>query len=307
MKAACVHRFGPPDVIRVEDLPMPVPGAGEVVVRVTAAGVGPWDAWVRAGKSVLDQPLPLILGSDLSGTVTAAGAGVRGFEVGQEVFGVTNPRFTGAYAEYALASTAMIAPRPPGLDARDAAALPVVAVTAMQMIDEARVTAGQRVLVQGAGGSVGSLAVQMLVDRGAQVVGADVPGAAGFVKTLGDIAFVDATAPGFEQQVGAVDAVLDTVGGPSQVALLAALRPGGALVSSVSPPPAAETERRGVRGVFFVVRVTTAALVEVGRLAAARKITWRLAPIMPLAQARRAHEMLEGTVPRPPGKILFLP
>src|SRR5881628_2110255 len=112
MKAVRVHRFGPPEVISVEDLPKPEPGEGEVVVHVKAAGVGPWDALVRSGRSALPQPLPLTLGSDLSGVIESIGPGVEEVKIGDEVFGVTNERFTGAYAEYALAKASMIARKP---------------------------------------------------------------------------------------------------------------------------------------------------------------------------------------------------
>src|SRR5262245_37656689 len=115
MMAWRVHEFGPPSVMRFERIPRPKPGAGECLVRVEAAGVGPWDAWIRAGKSALSQPLPLTLGSDLSGEIVAVGAGVRDLRVGDEVYGVTNPRFVGAYAEYALASAAMISGKPASL------------------------------------------------------------------------------------------------------------------------------------------------------------------------------------------------
>ena len=104
MKAWRVHAFGPPEAMVLETVPRPFPGPGEVLVKVHAAGVGPWDGWIRAGKSVLPQPLPLTLGSDLSGEVEALGSDVSGLAIGDQVFGVTNPRFVGAYAEYAVAS-----------------------------------------------------------------------------------------------------------------------------------------------------------------------------------------------------------
>jgi hypothetical protein len=146
MKASRVHRFGPPEVISLEEIDRPEASDQEVVVRVNAAGVGPWDSWVRSGKSVLPQPLPLTLGSDVSGTVVALGAGVRGFKIGQAVYGVTNPRFTGAYAEYAAASASMLAAKPHRLSDVEAASVPVVAVTALQMLFHAKVRSGQRVL-----------------------------------------------------------------------------------------------------------------------------------------------------------------
>src|SRR4051812_34167750 len=112
MMAWRVHEFGPPEVMTFERVPRPEPGPDEVLVKVAAAGVGPWDGWIRAGKSALPQPLPLTLGSDLSGEIAAVGAGVSGLREGDQVYGVTNPRFIGAYAEYALAAAGMVSSKP---------------------------------------------------------------------------------------------------------------------------------------------------------------------------------------------------
>src|SRR3982751_2078805 len=134
MKAARIHRFGPPDVIVVEDIRRPSPAPGEVLVRVAAAGVAPWDALIREGKSKVSPPPPLTLGSDLSGVVEAVGMGVSQFKNGDEVYGVTNPQFVGANAEFAVASAGMVALKPPRLRSLEAASIPVVAVTAWQML-----------------------------------------------------------------------------------------------------------------------------------------------------------------------------
>src|SRR5690242_20153817 len=136
MNAARIHRFGPPNVIVVEDIPRPSPAAGEVLVRVASAGVGPWDALIREGKSKVSPPPPLTLGSDLSGVVEAVGPGVAQFDPGDEVYGVTNPQFVGAQADYAVAVGDMIAPKPRRLNHLQAASVPVVAVTAWQMLFE---------------------------------------------------------------------------------------------------------------------------------------------------------------------------
>jgi len=129
MMACRVHEFGSPSVIRFERVPRPTPGPGEVLVKVEAAGVGPWDAWIRAGNSALPQPLPLTLGSDLSGEIIDVGPGISEPRVGDQVYGVTNPRFIGAYAEYALASAAMVSKKPTSLTYIEAASVPVIAVT----------------------------------------------------------------------------------------------------------------------------------------------------------------------------------
>src|SRR5438270_1907778 len=147
MKAARVLRFGPPSVITVDDLRRPEAGAGQLLIRVEAAGVGNWDALIRDGRVRL-QPLPIILGSELSGIVEAIGAEVSGFEPGDEVYGATNEQFSGAYAEYALASARTMAQKPRTLNFIEAASAPVVAVTACQMLfDYAHVIAGQGVLI----------------------------------------------------------------------------------------------------------------------------------------------------------------
>jgi NADPH:quinone reductase-like Zn-dependent oxidoreductase len=171
MKAARIHRFGPPDVIEVEDIALPGPATGEVLVRVSAAGVAPWDALIREGKSEVSPPPPLTLGSDLSGVVEAVGAGVSQFKNGDEVYGVTNSQFVGANAQFAVASAEMIAPKPQRLSSLEAASVPVVAVTAWQMLFEhAHPEAGQRVIILGAAGNVGAYAVQLAENAGLNVI-----------------------------------------------------------------------------------------------------------------------------------------
>jgi len=227
MKACRVHHFGPPDVISFEDVARPHPGEGEVLVRVKAAGVGPWDAWIRAGKSVLPQPLPLILGSDLSGTVEAIGPAVTALKPGIEVFGVTNRQFTGACAQYAVASVGMIAARPVRLSDVEAASVPVVAVTAQQaLFEQAKLVAGQTVLVHGAAGNVGAYAVQMARQAGLRVIATADARDVEAVHGLGAQEVIDHRAVRFEDAVSSVDAVIDLVGGEVQARSFAVLRPG---------------------------------------------------------------------------------
>ena len=157
MRAARIKAFGPPDEITIEEVERPVPAENEICVDVEAAGVGPWDALVRQGFSALPQPLPLTLGSDVAGVVAEVGEKVSDFAVGDEVFGVTNSQFTGGYAEYANVSTTMVARKPNSLSFEEAASVPVVVVTASQMLfDYARAESGQRVLIHGGAGNVGA-------------------------------------------------------------------------------------------------------------------------------------------------------
>lgn len=306
MKACRVHRFGSPDVIALEDMERPEPREGEVLVRVKAAGVGPWDAWIRAGKSALPQPLPLTLGSDLSGVVELIGPEVTGFEPGDAVFGVTNPNFIGAYAEFAVASASMIAKKPLWLDDIDAASVPVVAVTAWQAIfDHGQLTRGQHVLIHGAAGNVGAYAVQIARWAGLRVIATASARDIAYVRSLGANEVIDYHSERFEEKVGMVDAVIDLVGGETQAPSFSVLKPGGALVSTVSQPDQAAAERHGVRALFFLVDVTTARLARIAEMIDAGELTTNVGVLLPLAGARAAHEMLGGVRAHPRGKIVL--
>jgi NADPH:quinone reductase-like Zn-dependent oxidoreductase len=306
MKACRVHRFGPPDVISFEDVPRPIPGEGEVLVRVKAAGVGPWDGWIRAGKSVLPQPLPLTLGSDLSGIVEAVGPAVTALNPGMEVFGVTNRQFTGAYAQYAVASVGMIAARPVRLSDVEAASAPVVAVTAQQaLFEQAKLVAGQTMLVHGAAGSVGAYAVQMARRAGLRVIATADSSDVAAVHDLGAQEVIDYRAVRFEDAVSGIDAVVDLVGGEVLARSFAVLRPGGILISAVSKPDQELATRHGVRALFFLVSVTTAHLTQIAAMIDAGDLAVNVGTILPLADARVAHEMLEGSRSKPRGKIVL--
>ena len=185
-EACRIHEFGGPGVIRFEAQDALHPGDGEVLVRVTAAGVGPWDGWIRAGKSALPQPLPLTLGSDLAGVVEAVGRNVTSIARGDAVFGITNPRFTGSYADYAIATAATIARKPASISNVDAASVPVIAVTAWQaLLEHAQAHRGQRVLIHGAAGNVGAFAVQFARQAGIGVVATCAQQDVFFVRGLG--------------------------------------------------------------------------------------------------------------------------
>jgi len=305
MKAVRVHSFGPPEVISIEDVPEPEPGDGEVVVQVKAAGVGPWDAWIRSGKSVLPQPLPLTLGSDLSGVIHSIGVGVEGLQIGDEVFGVTNERFTGAYAEYALAKAAMIAPKPKSLNHAHAASVPVVAVTAWQMVLElAQLAPGQSVLVHGGAGNVGAYAVQLAKRAGAMVITTVSAKDATYARSLGADGVIDYRARRFEEQVKDMDAVLDTVGGETLDRSYGLLKRGGILVSAATRPSNEKAEQHGVRALFFLVAVTTERLRKIAELIDAGKLKTEVGEVLWLNEARQAHEMLEGA-PHRRGKIVI--
>jgi NADPH:quinone reductase-like Zn-dependent oxidoreductase len=303
MRAARIERFGGPEVVEVEDVPVPEPGAGEVLVRVAAAGVAPWDAIIRDGRSKVSPPPPLTLGSDLAGTVERVGEGVTGLQPGDAVYGVTNPQFVGAHAEYAACKAGMIAPKPATLDDVAAASAPVVAVTAYQMLFEhAATTRGDTVLITGAAGSVGLHAVQMAVGAGIRVVAVVRGKGAALVRRFGADAVVDSTDAAFERALPPVDAILDLVGGATLERCLAALKPGRKLVTVVTEPP--PPRRAGLETVFFYADVTTARLRRLTDMFERGALSAHVGSVLPLEQARRAHEMLAGA-PHEPGKIVL--
>jgi NADPH:quinone reductase-like Zn-dependent oxidoreductase len=304
MKVARILRFGPPNVITNDDLPRPEAAAGQLLVRVKAAGVGNWDALVREGK-IPHEPLPLILGYELSGIVEATGAEVREFKSGDEIYGATNEQLTGAYAEYALPLARMMAKKPKTLNFIEAASAPVVTVTAWQMLFEyAQVTAGQTVLILGAAGNVGAYAVQLASQAGLHAVATAASADLDYVRSLGAEKAVDYNKERFEESMTGFDVVIDTVGGDAQQRSLRVLKPGGILVSVVSPVPETTQKCYGVRAAYFYVDVTTARLNKITELFDSGKLVPNVGTVLPLEEARIAHEMLGGA-PHKRGKIVL--
>ena len=305
MQAIRVHHFGGLDSLVAEDVPRPAPGDGEVLLRVKAAGVGPWDAWIRSGRSVLPQPLPLTLGSDVAGLVEHVGAGVSQFRAGDAVFGATNDRFTGGYAEYAVASATKLAKMSQRMGFIDAASVPVVACTAWQMVFEyGAVDATKRVLVHGAAGNVGAYAVQLARRVAHEVVATAFSKDVAYVQTLGADRVIDVQTSRFEEVLTDVDVVLDTIGGDTQDRSFAVLKPGGVLVSAVTAPDQEKAARHGVRALFFLVEVSSQRLEQIAALIEAGELTTSVGDVLPLSSARLAHEMLAGK-PHKRGKIVL--
>ena len=303
MRAVRIHQFGTPDAVVLEDVPVPEPGAGEVLVRVAAAGVAPWDAIIREGNSKVSPQPPLTLGSDLAGVVESVGPKVKDIKPGDEVYGVTNPQFCGAQAEYAVASAAMIAPKPRGLSFIEAASAPVVAVTAWQMLFEyAKVRNGQTVLVLGAAGSVGTYVVQLALNARINVVAVVRMRDAAMVRDLGVERVVDADAADLTQGLSGIDAILDLIGGDMAERCLPALKLGGQVISVVATKPLPKWPE--VTAEFFYAEVTTDRLRRLTELFDEGRIRPHVGSVLPFSQARHAHEMLAGA-PHQPGKIVL--
>ena len=305
MRAIRVHQFGGLDALVAEDVPRPTPGDGEVLLHVKAAGVGPWDAWIRSGRSVLPQPLPLTLGSDVAGIVEQVGAGVSQFKAGDAVFGATNARFTGGYAEYAVATAITLAKMPARIGFIEAASVPVIACTAWQMVFEhGAIDATKRVLVHGAAGNVGAYAVQLAKRAAREVAATTFTRDVTYVRTLGADRVIDAQKSRFEDEVADMDVVLDTIGGDAQDRSFAVMKPGGVLVSAVSTPDQEKAAQHRVRAMFFLVDVSARRLEQIAALIEVGELTTNVGDVLPLSDVRIAHEMLAGK-PHKRGKIVL--
>ncbi|RPH72086.1 MAG: NADP-dependent oxidoreductase [Myxococcaceae bacterium] len=299
--AAVVHRFGPPEVIQIELVGTPPPGSGQVRLRVQAAGVGSWDAQVRSGKGPTALSLPLVLGGDLAGVVESVGPGVAAVGVGDVVFGVTNPQLTGACAELALADAARICVRPTMLTSIEAAAVPVVACTALQMVELAGISAGMRILVLGAGGNVGQWTTRLALRRDAEVVAVVQEPEVGGARLLGArrmLTALPARAPLF-------DVVLDTVGGLMAGSSLRLLRPGGRLVSSVQGIEPTSFGRHDVSASWLRVDVTSDRLRVLSGWIDGGGFPVPLGEVLPLRDAILAHRKVEGLEPKAPGLLVL--
>lgn len=305
MRAVRVHAYGGPDALVLEEIPRPRPGRREVLVRVEAVGVGPWDAWLRSGRAAPADALPLIPGSDIAGVVEDVGAGVDEFRPGDRIFGATNRHFTGGYAEFALASPGTIAHKPDGLDPVAAAAVPVPAVTAWQMLfDHARIREGQRVLIHGGAGAIGAYAVQIAKLARATVTATGAPAELEFLRRLGADRVIDTAETAFETVLSGFDSVIDTAGGTFLTRSYCVLKTGGVLVTCIDEPDHRMADMFRVHARFACADVTAGALSRIRALLDAAELAPTVGEVLPLDAARAAHEMLEGR-PRKPGKIVL--
>jgi NADPH:quinone reductase-like Zn-dependent oxidoreductase len=301
MRRVAQHEFGGPEVLRIEQAEAPEPIPTEVQVRVRAAGVNPVDFKTREGRGmagVLGAP-PFTVGWDVCGVVTAVGAGVTRFEVGEEVFGMPwFPRQAGAYAEYVTAPSRHFAAKPHALSHLEAGALPLAGLTAWQIVvDTIQLRDGDDLLVHGAAGGVGHLAVQIAKARGANVIGTARAEQAGFLAELGVDQAIDYREQRFEQLVADLDAVIDFTGAQGE-ASLATLRPGGILVSVPSGVPqellkmAARTKRRATG---FLVEPDPVGLAGLDELAAEGRLRVEVDRVFPLEEAAEAHRYAESS------------
>ncbi|MGA5300256.1 NADP-dependent oxidoreductase [Nucisporomicrobium flavum] len=309
MKVVRFHEFGGPEVLRHEDAEQPAPGAGQVRVRVAGTSFNGVDANIRGGN--MQGPIPVKLphtpGIDVAGTVDALGEGVETLAVGDRVIGFLPMAEAGAAAEYVIAPAEILTAAPTTVPLADAAALPAVGLTAWQaLFEHAKLTAGQRVLINGAGGAVGGYAVQLAKGAGAHVLATASPRSSARVRAAGADQIIDHTAADVTAEVTEpVDVVLNLAPvAPEQLgALLTVIRDGGTLVNTTVWMPAPSDERRGVTGIDLYVRSDADQLAQLAGQVDAGRLHIEVAERVPLAELPALHaRAAEGTLPS--GKVV---
>ncbi|MDT0210301.1 NADP-dependent oxidoreductase [Curtobacterium sp. BRD11] len=306
MRAVRFHEVGGPEVLRIEDVERPAPGAGEVLVQVTASAYNAADNGMRGGFLPIPVQLPHVPGYDVSGTVAALGEGVDGLAVGEAVVGFLPMERDGGAAEYVVTPAEALVAAPTSVPLVDAAALPSVALTAWQaLFDEGRLEAGQRVLINGAGGVVGKYAIQLAVRAGVHVVATASPRSADAVRAAGAQQVIDHTTT---DVLAAVDEPVDVLLNlapiePEQFrALVAAVRDGGVVVSTTAFMATPDDESRGVRAATVFVLPDRGRLAELVALVDAGQLTVEVTRRIRLEDLPALHA--EGAAGRIAGKVV---
>ena len=307
MKAVTISKYGDQSVLTYTDIERPKPESDEILVHTRVAAVNPVDWKIRKGLGeMFGLRLPIVLGCEIAGTIEEVGSDVRDFPPGAAVYGYVSLQRNGGYAEYTIAKLDEIAPKPESLDFDDAAAVPVGALTSWQAIfDTANLQGGQRILITGASGGVGSMAVQLAKAKGAFVIATASGKNEEFVRSLGADEFVDYTREKFEERVREVDVVYDTVGGDTLERSFGTIRRGGSLVTTVMPPSNEKAQNFGIRASMIGVQPSGQQLREINRLIDAGKLKTHIATVLPLAQVAKAHQLSESGRTR--GKIILHP
>ena len=306
MKAIVVHEYGGPEVLKYEDVPRPEPKENEILVHVIAAGVNPVDGMVRAGMFAKygKTPFPMIPGYDIAGIVEETGPKITKFKKGDSVYAYISLKDGGGYAEYAVATEVEAAPKPKLPNYVQAAAVPVVALTAWQaLIDTAKLSEGQTVLIHGGSGGVGSFAIQIAKARGAKVIATASTANQDLLKKLGVDVAIDYTKQKFEDVAKDVDIVLDSVGKDTLARSYGVVKKGGFIVSLVAEPDQSELDKYAIRGAGISVKPNANELAEIAQLIDDKKIKVVVSQVLPLAEAVKAQEQVATHHTR--GKIVL--
>ena len=306
MKAIRLHAKGGPEQLVYEGAPKPQLRPGDALVRVQACAITHTELTWTPTYITQDghDRTPTIPGHELAGIVETVAADVTDVKPGDAIYGLADFYRDGAAADYIAIHAADLAPKPPSLNFVQAAAVPLAALTAWQaLFDHSALAPGQRVLIHGATGGVGSFAVQLAHQRGIHVIGTARTDNLDMLSQLGADELIDYTATRFEDKVHDVDAVFDIVGGETLKRSFAVLRRGGILVSVVDEPPADLAAKFGVRALYFIVEPSRGELIELGRLIEAGDLRPIIEAVFPLEKAREAFE--HGTGGHSRGKIVL--
>lgn len=302
MKAAQMNAYGDASVITINEVDKPAVGPGKVLVEVYAASLNPFDSKLRAGvfKDVIPLQLPATLGGDIAGVVAEVGEGVDALAEGDRVFGQASAVAGngGAIAEYAATSASQIAKAPANLDFQQAAALPLVGVSALQALTQhIKLQGGQKLFVHGGAGGIGLVALQIAKRMGAYVATTATGEGMNLVKQFGADEVIDYKTEDFVTQLHNFDAVFDTVGGDDFNESLQVLRRGGIAVSMVTEAEETKAEQLGVTAIYQSTKVTTEKLDRLRDLVEQGAVTPYIGKVFPLDQTREAFEAREaGTV-----------
>lgn len=304
MKAIRVNEWGKP--VELEDVPQPIPADDEVLVRVRAASINPFDVAVAAGYMAFMAATPMTLGTDLAGEVVAVGKNVTNFKPGDEVYGAVVIH-SGTFAEYSTPKASEIALKPKSLDFVETAAIPLAATAAWQTLhDVAKLQSGERLLIQGAAGSVGTYALQFAKQLGAYVYGTDIPERADILRDLGIDRYINHKQESVGDVVKDADVVLDLVGGPHVQESYNVLKRGGRYVGTLAlEMPQEEPERLGIKSYGFGAQPNTALFEKLAEMVDNGKLKVFVNRTFPLEQAAEAIDF-RGKTPVP-GKVILLP
>ncbi len=309
MKALQIQRYGGRDVLDINlNAAKPAPAKGQVLVEVHAASINPIDWKVRAGylKEMVPLAMPATLGGDVAGVVAAVGESVSGLKVGDRVYGYPSllAGGSGSFAEFVSASAATLAPAPHKVKTVEAAALPLVGASAVQALEQdIKLQRGQKILIHGGAGGIGSLAIQIAKSVGAYVATTASGDGRAYVQGLGADQVIDYKKEAFEERLKDIDAVFDTVGGETTEKSIKILKKGGVIVSMLGPPDAALAQRHGVTAIGQLTRVTTDILQRLAQLVDAGTIKIRVAQVFPFEKAKEAFQSAEEGHPQ--GKVVL--
>jgi NADPH:quinone reductase-like Zn-dependent oxidoreductase len=303
MKAVVAHEYGGPEVLKLEEVPVPEPKENEILVRVIASGVNPADPLILNGKYAKEfgTHLPLILGYDMAGVVVKAGAKVTKLKVGDPVYAYL--LWGGGWAEYCISNETESAIKPKSLNFVEASSVPLAALTAWQAFELGKLQTGQTVLIHGGSGGVGSFAIQIAKARGARVIATASTANQDLLKQLGADVAIDYTKPNWETEVHDVDLALVPVGGETMKRTYGVMKKGGCMVSIVASLDEAELKKHEIHGAFLSSHPNSIELAEITKLIDAGKMKPIVSQAMPLMDAAKADEQAETHHTR--GKIVL--